>query len=157
MYFSTVLCNKTKFCWQKVKLDDFLLSCVIIIWYICCISHNSNKYNKILYFAKDNINAKLWNWITWRHMGLQLVSWHFWNQHFLLYHPAKWHLLVRKWNIFTAVYPTNMQFGYMVEKGTTDAIFIVRQLQEKYLAKNGIRWSWEGIRQSSEGGSVVRF
>ena len=29
----------------------------------------------------------------------------------------------------------DMQFGFMAGKGTTDAIFIVRQLQEKYLAK----------------------
>jgi hypothetical protein len=30
----------------------------------------------------------------------------------------------------------DMQFGFMAGKGTTDAIFVVRQLQEKYLAKN---------------------
>jgi len=29
----------------------------------------------------------------------------------------------------------NMQFGFMAGKGTTDAIFIVRQLQQKYLTK----------------------
>ena len=29
----------------------------------------------------------------------------------------------------------NMQFGFMPGKGTTDAIFIVRQLQEKHLQK----------------------
>ena len=29
-----------------------------------------------------------------------------------------------------------MQFGFMPGKGTTDAIFIVRQLQEKYLEKS---------------------
>ena len=30
----------------------------------------------------------------------------------------------------------SMQFGFMAGRSTTDAIFIVRQLQEKYLAKN---------------------
>ena len=29
----------------------------------------------------------------------------------------------------------SMQFGFISGKGTTDAIFIVRQMQEKYLAK----------------------
>ena len=29
-----------------------------------------------------------------------------------------------------------MQFGFMPGRGTTDAIFIVRQLQEKFLEKN---------------------
>ena len=29
----------------------------------------------------------------------------------------------------------DMQFGFMAGKGTTDAIFIFRQLQEKYLGK----------------------
>ena len=30
----------------------------------------------------------------------------------------------------------DMQFGFMPGRGTTDAIFIVRLLQEKFLAKN---------------------
>ena len=29
-----------------------------------------------------------------------------------------------------------MQFGFMPGKGTTDAIFVVRQMQEKFVAKN---------------------
>jgi len=34
----------------------------------------------------------------------------------------------------------DMQFGFVAGKGTTDAIFIVRQLQEKYLANNQDLW-----------------
>ena len=34
----------------------------------------------------------------------------------------------------------DMQFGFMPGRGTTDAIFIVRQLQEKFLAKNKDLW-----------------
>ena len=34
----------------------------------------------------------------------------------------------------------DMQFGFMAGKGTTDAIFIVRQMQEKYLAKKRDLW-----------------
>ena len=34
----------------------------------------------------------------------------------------------------------SMQFGFMSGRGTTDAIFIVRQLQEKYLAKSKDLW-----------------
>ena len=35
----------------------------------------------------------------------------------------------------------NMQFGFMAGKSTTDAIFIVRQLQEKHLARNKELWT----------------
>ena len=38
------------------------------------------------------------------------------------------------------VYIDDMQFGFMTGRGTTDAIFIVRQLQEKHLAKNQDLW-----------------
>ena len=34
----------------------------------------------------------------------------------------------------------NMQFGFMAERSMTDAIFIVRQLQEKYQAKKNDLW-----------------
>ena len=34
----------------------------------------------------------------------------------------------------------SMQFGFMAGRSTTDAIFIVRQLQEKYLGKNKELW-----------------
>ena len=34
----------------------------------------------------------------------------------------------------------NMQFGFLPGRSTTDAIFIVRQLQEKYLAKKKYLW-----------------
>ena len=34
----------------------------------------------------------------------------------------------------------SMQFGFVAGRSTTDAIFIVRQLQEKYLAKNKELW-----------------
>ena len=33
-----------------------------------------------------------------------------------------------------------MQFGFMAGKSTTDAIFIVRQLQENYLARKKNVW-----------------
>ena len=39
----------------------------------------------------------------------------------------------------------SMQFGFMAGKSTTDAIFIVRQLQEEYLARNKELWMAFGI------------
>ena len=42
----------------------------------------------------------------------------------------------------------DMQFGFMAGKGTTDAIFIVRQLQEKYRAKK--KRPMDGICRSRE-------
>ena len=34
----------------------------------------------------------------------------------------------------------DMQFGFSAGKGTTDAIFIVQQLQEKYFEKRSCGW-----------------
>ena len=53
----------------------------------------------------------------------------------------------------------NMQFGFTSGKGTTDAIFIVRQMQEKYLAKKKELWmafvDLEKAFDSAEGGGLV--
>jgi len=42
-----------------------------------------------------------------------------------------------------------MQFGFMNGKGTTDAIFIVRQMQEKFTAKGKklyiALWCWKKL------------
>ena len=38
--------------------------------------------------------------------------------------------------IRSEIYTDDMQFGFMPGRGTTDAIFILRQMQEKYLGKN---------------------
>ena len=40
------------------------------------------------------------------------------------------------------------QFGFIPGRGTTDAIFVVRQLQEKYLAANK---KLHGFRRPGEG------
>jgi len=43
----------------------------------------------------------------------------------------------------------DMQFGFMKDKGTTDAIFIVRQMQEKFRAKGKSSilalWIWKKL------------
>ena len=43
----------------------------------------------------------------------------------------------------------SMQFGFTSGKGTTDAIFIVRQMQEKYLARRKSYgwplWTWRRL------------
>ena len=36
----------------------------------------------------------------------------------------------------------NMPFGFMPGKGTTDAIFIMRQVQEKHQAKKKMYYVW---------------
>ena len=41
-----------------------------------------------------------------------------------------------RWSHKTGVSIDNSQFGFVPERGSTDAIFVVRQLQEKYLAVN---------------------
>ena len=53
----------------------------------------------------------------------------------------------------------DMQFGFRPGRGTADAIFIVRQIQEKYLAQkrpmDSICGPGEGVRQSSSRRVVV--
>ena len=56
----------------------------------------------------------------------------------------------------------SMQFGFMAGKSTTDAIFIVRQLQEKYLVRNKELWMAfvdleKAFDRVSSGGGLVGF
>ena len=41
----------------------------------------------------------------------------------------------------------DMQFGFSLGKGTTDAIFIVRQVQEKVFGKQGVVDHFCGLRK----------
>ena len=58
----------------------------------------------------------------------------------LLEHAMKVLERVIKERVRKIVKIDSMQFGFMAGRSTTDAIFIVRQLQEKYLAKNKELW-----------------
>ena len=53
----------------------------------------------------------------------------------LLEHPMKLFERVIEQLIRESISIDDMQFGFMPGRGTTDAIFIVRQVQEKYIAK----------------------
>ena len=53
----------------------------------------------------------------------------------LLEHGMKVLERVLEWRLRMTVNIDDMQFGFMSEKGTVDAIFIVRQLQEKFMEK----------------------
>ena len=41
-----------------------------------------------------------------------------------------------------------MQFGFMSERGTIDAVFILRRLQEEYYAKGKKLYVFCGLRES---------
>src|SRR5207244_8884791 len=58
----------------------------------------------------------------------------------LLEHAMKVFERVTEARVRDRVKIDNMQFGFSPGKGTPDAIFIVRQLQEKYLAKTKDLW-----------------
>ena len=53
----------------------------------------------------------------------------------LLKHAMKVVERIFEYRIWQQVEINDMQFGFMKGKGTTDAIFIVRQMQEKFRAK----------------------
>ena len=54
---------------------------------------------------------------------------------------------------------SDMQFGFMSGKGTIDAIFIVRQLQEKYLGKKNLFFVFVDLEKAFDGvpRDVVRW
>src|SRR5271155_4952879 len=58
----------------------------------------------------------------------------------LLEHVMKAFERVIEARVRRSVVIDDMQFGFSPGQGTTDAIFIVRQLQEKYLAVKGELW-----------------
>src|SRR5207249_1794847 len=58
----------------------------------------------------------------------------------LLDHAMKVFERIIKKRLRTKVNLDDMQFGFRPGRGTTDAIFIVRQLQEKYLCKSKELW-----------------
>ena len=58
----------------------------------------------------------------------------------LVEHTMKVHERVIERRVRNIVKIDSMQFGFMAGKSITDAIFIVRQLQEKYLARNKELW-----------------
>ena len=45
----------------------------------------------------------------------------------------------------------SMQFGFMPGRGTTDALFVVRRIQEKYSASSIIRSSWDNTFKKLNG------
>jgi len=53
----------------------------------------------------------------------------------LLEHAMKVVERISKYTISQQIEIDDMQFGFMKGKGTTDAIFIVRQMQEKFTVK----------------------
>jgi len=53
----------------------------------------------------------------------------------LMEHAVKVVEGILKYRIWQQIHRDDMQFGFMKGKGTTDDIFIVRSMQEKYRAK----------------------
>ena len=55
--------------------------------------------------------------------------------------------VLEKW-IRCQVSIDNMQFGFMPGKGTTDAIFIMRQVQEKLQAKKKLYYAFVDLEKA---------